>query len=216
MAKILFIESSPRGKQSLSSKMATRFLDHYKANNPNDEIDRLNVFEDDLPPFGEEGAGQKMENIFKLIKTGQGIEPSGQWAGVVREVERLKSADKVLLSVPMWNFSIPYRLKHYIDLICQPGLSFTINRKGEYVGLIRGRPVQLILTSGSAYAPRFPHADDGTKTDFQRCYLEHIFRYIGFEDIRVLKVEAVEARPDQAKDIIEAGLKEAEAAALVF
>lgn len=42
----------------------------------------------------------------------------------VHEIERLEGADKVLISSPMCNFSIPYRLKHYLDLVCQPGLSF--------------------------------------------------------------------------------------------
>jgi FMN-dependent NADH-azoreductase len=32
----------------------------------------------------------------------------------------LKSADAYLISVPMWNFSIPYMLKHYIDIVIQP------------------------------------------------------------------------------------------------
>ena len=216
MTKLLYIESSPRGAKSVSSKVATRFLDTYMSNNPDGNIERVNVFEDDLPPFGEEGAGQKMKNIFKLIKTGKGIEPSGQWAGAVREIERLKSADKVILSAPMWNFSIPYRLKHYIDLICQPGLTFTVNHKGEYIGLLKRRPLQLILTSGSAYPAHFPQADDGVKTDFHRWYLEHIFRYIGFEDIRVITIQAVDAQPQNAEKIINSALKQAETAAAIF
>ena len=46
------------------------------------------------------------------------------WAGVRAIVDRFKSADKLLISVPMWNFGIPYALKHYIDVITQPGLTF--------------------------------------------------------------------------------------------
>ena len=29
---------------------------------------------------------------------------------------RFSLADRVLISTPMWNFSIPYKLKHWIDL----------------------------------------------------------------------------------------------------
>lgn len=216
MTKLLFIESSPRCEGSVSSSLAVRFLDVYKAGHPDDEVEHLNLFSCNLPPFGEEGANQKMENIFKLIQTGKGIEPSGQWAGVVREVERLKSADKVLVSAPMWNFSIPYKLKHYIDLICQPGLSFTVNRKAEYIGLVTGRPVQLVLTSGSQYPNRFPKFEDAPKTDFHRWYLEHVFRYIGFEDIRTIKVEGMDAQPDKAADILTEGMRQVEAAAKAF
>ena len=37
---------------------------------------------------------------------------------------RFALADRVLISTPMWNFSIPYKLKQWIDVITQPGLTF--------------------------------------------------------------------------------------------
>ena len=37
---------------------------------------------------------------------------------------RLAQADRVLISTPMWNFGIPYKLKQWFDLIVQPGITF--------------------------------------------------------------------------------------------
>ena len=217
MGKLVYIEASPRGDRSYSSRVAHRFIEHYRARCPQDELEHLELFALDLPEFGREAAGMKMAQIQNLVAGGKGIAPEGPWAVVHREVQRLKSADKVVISSPMWNYSIPYRLKHYFDLVCQPGVSFYVNREGRYVGMVRGKPLQLILASGSAYQMRFPTGDDGTKTDFQRAYLEHVARFIGFADIRVLKVQPTEdAPPAEVAAMLDDKLREAEAAAAIF
>ena len=210
MATLLYIEASPRRDHSFSSRLAAAFLEAYRANNPDDTIDHLHLFDHELPEFDEEAAMQKMEHIQRLIKEGKGIEPTGKWGDVVEQIERLKSADKVLLSSPMWNYSIPYRLKQYIDIVAQPALTFYVNRQGEYKGLLKNRPIQMILSSGSAYAERFPRKDDGTKTDFQKPYLEHIARFLGFSDIRVLKMQpTADASPKSIEENFQVMLAQA-------
>ncbi|WP_321325393.1 NAD(P)H-dependent oxidoreductase [uncultured Parasphingorhabdus sp.] len=216
MTKLLFIEASPRKENSYSSQVANEFLESYKAANPEDEIERLPLFETELAPLGMEGANQKMENIMKLMTTGSGIEPEGEWAGVMKEIERLKSADKVLLSAPMWNYSIPYRLKHWIDLVVQVGASVMVNEKFEYIGQITDRPLQMILASGSPYENRFPLESDGTKTDFERAYLDHIFRFLGFTDIRLIRVMPTGMPGPQLDEIVANAKKEAKEAAKAF
>ncbi len=210
MPTVMYIEASPRGEQSFSSRAAAAFMLAYQGRNPDDVIEHLPLFDAVLPEFDAEAARQKMEYIAALVAGERGGKPVGKWAEVVAQVERLKAADKVVISAPMWNFSIPYRLKHYLDIVVQPGLTFYVNRQGQYVGMVCGKPLQLILASGSEYQPRFPEPDDGAKTDFQRPYLEHIFRYIGFEDIRVVKIEpTAAAAPEQVQVMFEAKLAEA-------
>ena len=217
MSSILHIEASPRGDQSVSTRVARAFLTSYFAANPNDKLDHYPIFSADVPSFDQQAAEQKMQHIQSLQTTGQGLEPEGRWHEVVAEIERLKNADKIVISCPMWNFSIPYRLKQWIDAIAQPGLTFGVNRKGEYVGLLKGKSLQLITTSGSAYAQRFPSAEDGVKTDFQNCYLEHISRFIGIEDVRSIKIQAVDASsPEQRQKLIDGKLAEAKLAAASF
>ena len=187
--KLLYIEASPRRDRSYSSQVAAEFLDAYREANPTHEIEHMPLFDMELPAFTAEGANQKMDNIIDLFSGGDGIDAVGEWAGVLAEIDRLKSADKVLLSSPMWNYSIPYRLKHWIDLVVQVGVSVMVNERGEYIGQITDIPLQMVLASGSPYKMRFPLETDGTKTDFQRAYLDHIFRFVGFTDIRLVKVQ---------------------------
>lgn len=186
--KLLYIEASPRKGESSSSRVANAFLASYRTAHPDDELEVISLYDMELAEFSGEGANQKMAQIVDMMQGGTGIDAVGEWAGVVSEIERLKSADKVLISTPMWNFSIPYRLKQYFDVICQPGLTFYVS-DGNYIGMISDKPVQFILSSGSPYPVRFPLESDGTKTDFARPYLEHISRFLGFEDIGFLKIE---------------------------
>ena len=49
------------------------------------------------------------------------------WAEVEALFARFNAADKYLFSVPMWNLGLPYILKHYIDVITQPGLAWSFD-----------------------------------------------------------------------------------------
>ena len=46
-------------------------------------------------------------------------------------------ADAYLLTTPMWNFSIPYAVKYYIDAIVQPGYLFRYDEDGLHNGSSR-------------------------------------------------------------------------------
>lgn len=66
--------------------------------------------------------------------------------------DRLRKADIVLLSVPMWNFGIPYRLKHLIDAISQKDVLFTFDERGLN-GMFGGRKVVVVTPAASGSAP---------------------------------------------------------------
>jgi FMN-dependent NADH-azoreductase len=104
---------------------------------------------------------------------------------VERYVKELKSCSKLVMAVPMWNFSIPYPLKHYLDLVVQPGLSFGVNENGAF-GKIENKPVFVAYASGGQYPP----GSQAQMMDHQRPYLEMILNYIGLTDIRSVRVEA--------------------------
>jgi len=182
MAKILYIKASPMGDLSFSIRAAKAFLDAYRAGNPKDVIEELDLWKTDLPDFDFTAASGK----YKIMR---GQSHSGDearaWMRVVKAIDQLKAADKVVVSAGMWNFSIPYRLKQYIDIITQPGLTFSYDPQKGYSGLVTGKPLQMILASGGEYPAGTPAAG----YDFQKPYLEMIFGFIGFTDIRTLRVE---------------------------
>ena len=54
-----------------------------------------------------------------------------------RMAMRFALADRVLISTPMWNFGIPYKLKQWFDLIVQPGLTFRFDPAQGYFPLLQ-------------------------------------------------------------------------------
>lgn len=215
--KLLYIECSPMEERSYSSKAAKHFIDHYLLKNPLHSIEHLNLFSENLPEFNKETADQKYKQVNALLSGQEKPAPTPAWDGVLKLINQLKSADKVLISAPMWNFSIPYKLKHYIDIICQPGETFWFDTKTfDYVGLVTDKPLQLILASSSEYPPTFPHEDGGTKQDYQSTYLKHVMKFIGFEDINMIKIQPTTAAPKDLDKMFEKKLLESEQAALTF
>jgi FMN-dependent NADH-azoreductase len=85
----------------------------------------------------------------------------------------------------MWNFSIPYRLKHYLDIIIQPGQTFTVTADGNYQGLVTGKPVFVAYARGGAY----PAGTEMEALDFQKKYLELALGFMGLTDIRSVVIE---------------------------
>ena len=119
MTKLLFIEASPRGGESKSIQIAETYLSVLLANNPDLDVDRLKLWEADLPAFDGDKVAAKMNVI---VGQEQNAAQKTAWDQIVEIANRFIAADRYLFAVPMWNGGIPYRLKHYIDLIHQPGL----------------------------------------------------------------------------------------------
>jgi FMN-dependent NADH-azoreductase len=120
-------------------------------------------------------------------------EESQAWKDVEKVIEQFTSADKYVLAVPMWNFSIPYRLKQYIDILIQPGYTFSYNEDTGYQGLVVGKPMLVVYSRGGEYAA----GSEAEVFDLQTKYIELIFKFIGFEDIRSVVVEpTLQSGPD--------------------
>ena len=201
MAKLFYIESSPRADRSQSIAVANAFLDAYHAAHPADSIDRLNLWEEPLPRFDGD-----MLNAKYAIMRGQSPSAAEKvaWAEVERLFQRFNAADKYLFSLPMWNFGIPYILKHYIDVITQPGLAWSFAPDTGYKGLITGT-VCTIYASGGAY-----HAGSGAEAfDLQRPSLENWLGFIGLTDVRRITVAGTLGAPAEAASARTTAIEEA-------
>ncbi len=175
MKTLLYIKASPRNERSHSHTTAQAFLTAYQQKNPQDKIITIDLFKQSLPEFDNFAAESKYAIMHGKEKTAEQVK---KWAQVEKVIEQFKSADKYLISAPMWNFSIPYKLKHYIDIIVQPSYTFTVTN-GSYKGLAGGKPICLILARGASYENDSPIA-------FQKRYLEFILGFIGFTDIKTV------------------------------
>jgi len=209
VAKLLHIQASPRDR-SHSGAVARAFLEEYLASHPGDTVETLDLFRIELPPFDGLVLQAKYNILHGQPHTDDEI---AAWKKVEEVIEHFKSADKYLWSLPMWNFTIPYKLKHYLDIIVQPTYTFAHSRETGYKGLVTGKPALLICARGGEYGG----GGEAGSMDFQRTYMELILRFMGFEEIKVILVEPTLAGGAQgAKEARERAIVEARRMALEF
>lgn len=210
MSKLLYIQASPRAGRSHSISAADAFVQSYRDHNPDDTIVTLDIFKAALPPFDGLAVRAKY-TILHGQKHSQ--EELDAWKAVEAMIEEFKSADKYVMAVPMWNFGIPYRLKHYIDIIVQPGYTFSYTPEQGYKGLVTGRPIFIAYARGGEYPP----GTDYEAFDLQKRYLEVILGFMGFTDIRSIVVEpTLMGGPEVAKAKREAAIEQAKQMAKDF
>jgi FMN-dependent NADH-azoreductase len=147
------------------------------------------VWEEALPEF--DGAALDAKYA-KLAGRPHGGEEAAAWSEISRMVARLDDADAVLLSTPMWNFGIPYRLKHWIDLVTQPGLTFTFDPATGYSPLLRPRPVTVILASAGDYSS----GPSWGRPDLASGYLEAALGFIGLGKPRIIRAGPTVGDPE--------------------
>jgi FMN-dependent NADH-azoreductase len=208
MAKLLYIESSPRKTRSKSIAVTKAFLDAYKESHPTDQVVTMDLWAKDLPEFD----GFTIDAKYQVMH-GQGFSPEQQkaWQAVVGLCDEFKAADKYVLSLPMWNFGIPYKLKHYIDLIAQPGQTFSFDPATGYTGLVIGKPITVVYARGGAYS-----SNETKGMDFQKGYLDFLLGFIGFKNIQSVLVEPTLAAPDDVCAMEAVAIAKAHKLALAF
>jgi FMN-dependent NADH-azoreductase len=187
--KLLHIVASPRGSQSNTLRVSETYLESLAAQHPGIEIDTLDLYNHELPRV----AGDNVEAKYRLM-IGQPIDKAHaeSWAEIEQLIARFTSADKYLISTPMWNLSIPYALKYFIDCIIQPGYTFRFDEQGQAVPLVNGKRMVCVTARGGDYGPDSPM----NAFDFQEPYLRAIFGFIGITDIEFINTQPTDVHPD--------------------
>lgn len=183
MTKLLFIKASPRGAESKSGALASAYLARLQETSPGIETDILDLSQEALPDYDGDKVAAKMNVI-----TGQDQNnpQRSAWDQITSLAQRFIAADIYLIASPMWNGSIPYRLKQYIDLIHQPGLLWGLEPETGYFGLLENKRAVLALTSG-AYGPEMPSPAFGV--DYQSSYLRFWLNQAGVKNIAELRFQ---------------------------
>ncbi|MEL6452940.1 MAG: NAD(P)H-dependent oxidoreductase [Pseudomonadota bacterium] len=104
-------------------------------------------------------------------------------------VEELKSADTIVIGVPVYNFGVPAALKAWIDLVARAGVTFRYTETGP-VGLLTGKRAILAVATGGTQV--------GSDIDFATGYLRHVLGFIGITDVEVIAADRVMAQGEAA------------------
>mgnify|MGYP004000416009 FL=1 len=193
MTNLLYINASPRGDLSAANQAALIFTG---ALADSVQVNRLDLFEAKLPEVTLEITAAKMKFAMGLDLD---EEEARQWTAITSLVRQFVEADGYLFTIPMWNFSIPYKLKQYIDLITHPGLTFTSDENGPR-GLASGRAT-LIYSRGGDYSPKDGKPDP---FDFQSPYMNAWTRLVGLDPVSEVPVQKTMAGPDALNETLHA------------
>lgn len=205
--RLLHIDASPRGDRSRSRAVAESFL---AALPPEVEVSRLDLWDAQLPSLG----GEMIEGRYRLIM-GEDVAPAvaDDWARIRRFTNQILAHDAWLISTPMWNFGIPYKLKHFIDVLTQPGMAFRNNHAGEVEGLAAGKRAVIIAASAMPIGVD----RDIENPDFQLRYLESWLGFIGVRAIDSVRVAPTFGPPSAVDEAMaEAHCRAAEISATWF
>ncbi len=205
MKRLLHIIATPRGSESNTLSVSEVFLEEFKAIYPEWQIDTLNLFEETLPPL----TVQQVNGKYELL-SGKSLSEETQavWDQILQHINRFITADLFLISTPMWNLSIPYKLKQYIDTIFQPRYLFRYTSKGVE-GLVKNKKMVIVTSRGGDY--REPPMKS---FDLQEPYLRAAFGFVGITDITFVNAQALHAGdPDVRKSFHEKAQEEAKEAA---
>ena len=180
--KINYIECSPRGERSHSTKIAQAYIEQAKKNIPDLELNHINPWSLNLPEFD----GDMLNAKYSVISgTNPSADEVSAWSNVKNIFDEFNNADHYLFSVPMWNFNIPYKLKHYIDIITQPGMSWSYTPEDGYKGLMTDKTATIIYATGDGYG-------EGTgfeSFDMQKPYVNLWLTFLGFKKIEKVVVD---------------------------
>lgn len=176
MPTLLSIQASSRGASSVSRILSDKYVAQWKERYPHGRVIVRDLMQTDLPFLDNTW----ITGAFAPDPEKRSPEMRAALSVSDELVAELKSADHILMGVPMMNFSIPAVLKAYLDQVVR--LNETFSR--EAGGLLKDKVVKIILATGRVYSTGAPDADK----DHASGLLKTILGYMGITDIDIVLV----------------------------
>ncbi|KJH69446.1 FMN-dependent NADH-azoreductase [Aliterella atlantica] len=178
--KLLEVQSSVRLEKSISRALSHEFIQAWQKYNPSAQHKQQDVGIN--PPAHPTELWTTANYTSPATRT---LEMEATLVDSEQLIEELLWADRLLLGVPMYNFSIPSTLKVYLDNIVRVNRTFTFDSTSfRFAGLARDKKALVITPSAGNFAPHTPLGS----MNFCQTYLQSILKFIGIEDIEIVTV----------------------------
>ncbi len=204
---ILVVKANNRpASEAVSSRMYETFMETLKKNGGQANISVFDVFEEDMPYFGQDlfNALEKIQNGGTLTDIEERILAAKQKAK-----DAFSVADVVVFAFPLWNSTIPAALQTFIDYIAEAGYTFKYSPEGELIHLMPEKKIVLLSARGGVYS-----TPEMQPMEMAVNYMKNIFSgMFGMDIIDEVIIEGHNADPDRADEIIAEGLEKVKEAA---
>jgi FMN-dependent NADH-azoreductase len=182
MSRLLHIDSSILGGNSVSRQLTAQIVASWRASHPATEVSYLDLAVNTPSHLSAESLG------FRLPAGAAELSEVQRHENALSEamVAQFLAADVLVVGAPLYNFAIPTQLKAWIDRIAQVGRTFTYTDKGP-VGLAGGKTVIIASARGGVYST----SDAGHAMEHQESYLQTVFGFFGVTDVRFVRAEGL-------------------------
>jgi FMN-dependent NADH-azoreductase len=198
--KLLHIDSSVLGPNSISRKVSAAIVDRLRQTNP-----RLDITYRDLTtaPLAHlsgshlaaaQGADAPDASVAQDLAVGQAV------------LDEFLAADIVVIGAPMYNFTLPSQLKAWIDRILVAGKTFKYGAEGP-IGLAGDKRVIVAISRGGVYGPGTPAA----AFEHLESYLRGVFAFIGVTRLEFISTDGVRVGPEHREKALAKALQAATA-----
>lgn len=171
---ILNINSSSNKNTSTSSNYAQKVVDKLINSHPYATVVNRHTTYSDLPFINQEILGALFVKGERTSEQKEALQISDEL------VSELKAADTIVISAPIYNFSIPASLKAYFDLVARAGLTFKYTEKGPQ-GLLTGKKAYIVISSGGT--------EINSDIDFAGKYIKHFLGFVGITDVEFVRLD---------------------------
>lgn len=170
MNKLLLVQASPRGEQSVSRNMSRRFVQQWRKTHPEGQIvDR------DLSTTQLEFIDAAWLQAYFTPSPQHSADMIDKLRLSDELVGELLAADHLVIASPVYNYNVPATLKTWIDCIVRKGITLGFDGKG----LVTGKKATVLFASGGSYKEGSPIRD----RDIASQYLGLILGVIGITDV---------------------------------
>lgn len=179
---ILNINSSSNRVSSTSSNYAKQVVDKLTNLNPGATVVERHTTYSDLPFINEEILGAL------FVKGERTAEQKEALALSEELVAELQAADTLVISAPIYNFSVPASLKAYFDLVARAGLTFKYTENGPE-GLLKDKKAYIVISSGGT--------EIESDIDFAGKYIKHFLGFLGITNVEFVRLDQMMFRSEE-------------------
>ena len=159
---------------------------------PASSVQTVNLAETDIQTLDKAAVEMVIATVF------QGQQPNAEQAALfalmMSVVKQVKSARRLVIAYPMYNFGIPAHLKDWLDNLVVPDETFRYGENSAPQGLMGEHKVLLLQASGSVYSEG-PMA----QMDFASSYLKTLLGgFLGFASVDTVYAEGTAGNWDAA------------------
>jgi len=191
--KLLHIDSSILGGNSVSRTLSAAIVDRFRTAHPDADVIYRDLATTNIPHLSGaylaaslDPASASNAELLEDIELGRAV------------LEEFLAADIVVIGVAFYNFGIASQLKAWIDRIAVAGKTFRYTAGGPE-GLVGNKRIVLAVARGGFYGTGSPNA----ALEHAEAYLRSVFSFVGVSQLEVVAAEGVSVGAEHRQVAIE-------------